>query len=315
MKVDDIRSVAVIGAGLMGHGIAQEFALAGLRVGLHDVSEEKLQQALASVQRNLELLVDIGLLSNAQADSVLPNLHTSTELKEVAAGADVVIEAVFEDLVVKQELFEALHHLCPSHTILASNTSSFMPSKLAAVTCRPDKVLITHYFNPPFLIPLVEVVRSDETSDETVGVIYDLMKKVGKSPAIVQHEVTGFIANRLQGALLQEALWIVQQGIATPEDVDVVIKSSIGRRWSVAGVFEVFDLAGWDTILAVFSQVFAALDPAPDVLPLLQQMVDRGELGPKSGQGFYEWTPESAETARQKVAQALAAISQWSFTS
>ena len=315
MHVDDIRSIAVIGAGLMGHGIAQEFALAGLRVGLHDVSEEKLQQATANVQRNLQLLANIGLLSNAQAESVLPNLHTSTVLKEVAAGADVVIEAVFEDLAVKQQLFEALDHLCPRRTILASNTSSFMPSKLASVTRRPEKVLVTHYFNPPFLIPLVEVVRSDETSDETVTTIYDLMKKVGKSPAIVQQEVTGFIANRLQGALLREALWIVQQGIATPEDVDVVMKNSIGRRWSVAGVFEVFDLAGWDTILKVFSQVFAALDPAPEVLPLLQEKVERGELGPKTGQGFYEWTPESAEAARQKVAQALAKISQWSFTS
>jgi 3-hydroxybutyryl-CoA dehydrogenase len=234
-------------------------------------------------------------------------------LSEVVAGADVAVEAVFEDLAVKQQLFEALDQLCPEHTILASNTSSFMPSKLASETHRPEKVLVTHYFNPPFLVPLVEIVRSDQTSDATVAAVFELMKRVGKRPALVQKEVTGFIGNRLQGALLREALWIVQQGIATPEDVDVVIKNSIGRRWSVAGVFEVFDLAGWDTILAVFASVFSALDPAPDVLSILEEMVARGELGPKSGQGFYEWTPESAEAARQKVAQALVEISQWSF--
>ena len=294
----------------MGHGIAQEFALAGYDVHLNDLTEEKLRQAADTVRDNLEMLVGMGLVSRSQADSAPSRLHTTTALSEAVREADVVIEAVFEDLVLKQRIFTELDRACPKRTILASNTSTFMPSKLASATRRPGKVLVTHYFNPPHLLPLVEVVPGKETSDETVTAITDLLTKVGKRPALVQKEVPGFIGNRLQAALIREALSLVEQGVATPQDVDTVVKNGFGRRLSCAGPFEIFDIAGWDLVEAVVSQLFPEIDSSPEVPRWLREKVERGELGVKTGKGFHEWTPESAEALRRRIAQALVDIAQ-----
>ncbi len=313
MNVDEIHRIAVVGAGLMGHGIAQEFALAGYEVHLHDLTEEKLQQALKNIQANLQMLMGLGIVTREQVETTPNHIHITPLLKDAVSEADVVIEAVLEDLPLKQRVFQELDQMCPERTILASNTSTIMPSQLASATRRPEKVLVAHYFNPPYLLPLVEVVRSAETSDETVSTLYNLLVKVGKSPVIVQKEVPGFIANRFQRALLREALWLVQKGIATPQDVDTVIKSSIGRRWAVAGVFEIFEIAGWELVLAAFAQPQFEIDPFPEELTsLLKEKIERGELGVKTGKGFYEWTPESAEALKQRIAQALVKIAKWS---
>lgn len=311
MKVDEIKRVAVIGAGLMGHGIAQEFALAGYEVHLHDLNDDLLQSALARIKSNLRMLIEMDLVSPAQAEAAPIRIQTSATLAEVVGEADIIIEAVAEDLAVKQPLFAELDRLSPQHAILASNTSTIVPSLLASATQRPDKVLVAHYFNPPYLLPLVEIVPAGQTSDETVTTIYDLMVRLGKRPVLVQKEVTGFIANRLQSALYREALSLVEKGVATPEDVDTVIKNSIGRRWAVAGVFEVFDLAGLDVILAVASQDSPQADYSA-AIALVEEKVAQGHLGVKTGEGFHEWTPESAEALRQRLAQALVKMAQWS---
>jgi len=310
MTVDDIRKVSVIGAGLMGHGIAQEFALAGYEVHLHDLSKEKLQQAVLSMQASLDFLKANDLVPEKQAEGALNNIHCSTVLKEVTFETDVVIEAVFEDLDLKREVFAALDQECPERTILASNTSTLLPSLLASATQRPDKVLVAHYFNPPYLLPLVEVVRGKETSDETVTTLHELLMKVGKKPAIVQRETPGFVANRLQAALLREALSIVQQGIATPKDVDTVVRNGFGRRLATTGVFEVFEIAGWDLVLAAASNLLDHLDSSPEVSPLLKERVEKGQLGIKTGRGFYQWTPESAGELKQRMARGLVKIAQ-----
>jgi 3-hydroxybutyryl-CoA dehydrogenase len=312
VNVDDISRIGVVGAGLMGHGIAQEFALAGYDVRLHDLSEEKLQQATASIHANLHMLTEFGLVTHEQAEPVFHRIHGSTILPDVVADTDIVIEAIFEDLVLKRETFHALDQACPARTILASNTSTLLPSQLAAATQRPDKVLVAHYFNPPYLLPLVEVVRGPETSDATVTIVSELLTRVGKRPALVQKEAPGFIGNRLQTALLREALSIVQQGIARPEDVDIVIKNGFGRRLAAAGVFEIYELAGWDLILAVMANLLSEIASSSAISPLLSQKVERGELGIKTGKGFYAWTPESAEALKQRVAHALLKIAQWS---
>ena len=312
MKADEIRRIAIVGAGLMGHGIAQEFALANYEVHLHSRTEESLQKAIHNIQANLERLKRLGLVTREQAESVPTKIHTSAVLKEAVEDVDVVIESVYEDLALKQQIFQALDKMCPERTILASNTSTLMLSQFTAGTRRPDKVLVTHYANPPYLIPLVEIVRSEKTSDETVTTMYDLLTKMGKRPIIVQKEVPGFVLNRLQGALLREALWLVQNGVASPQDVDIAIKTSIGRRWAVAGVFEVFEIAGWDLLLAIASGLLPHLASSPEVPPLLKEKVERGELGVKTGKGFYEWTPESTEALKQRIAQALVKIEQWS---
>lgn len=312
MKVDHIQRIAIVGSGLMGHGIAQEFAVAGYEVHLNDLTEDRLEQAIHNIQSNLRMLMGCGLLTNEETDSALKNIHCNALLRDAVAEVDLVIEAVFEDLTLKQEIFRELDGACPGHAILASNTSSLMPTKLAAVTRRPEKVLVAHYFNPPYLLPLVEIVPCKDTSEETVSMVCDLLKKVGKQPVLVKKEVTGFIGNRLQFALAREALSIVEQGIATPQDVDIVIKSGFGRRLSVAGIFEVFDIAGWDLTMAVASQILPEIESSQEIPRILQEKVERGEFGVKTQKGFYEWTTNSAESLKQRIAQGLIKIAQWS---
>src|SRR5262245_32952311 len=308
MTVDEIRHIAVVGAGLMGHGIAQEFALAGYEVHLHSRREESLQTALKNIQANLERLIGMGVVTRVQAEAVPARLHPTPVMAQAVAGADVVIESIYEDATLKRQLFQALDTLCPAHTILASNTSTLPLSRFASGLLRADKVLVAHYANPPYLIPLVELVRGPQTADDTVTTTAALLTRIGKRPIVVRQEVPGFILNRLQGALLREALWLVQNGVASPRDIDTALKNSIGRRWAVAGVFEIFELAGWDLLNAIAAGLFPHLASSPEVPPVLTDKVIRGELGVKTGQGFYEWTPESAEALRQRIAQALAAI-------
>ncbi len=312
MKVDEIKRIAVVGAGLMGHGIAQEFSLAGYEVHLQSRTEESLQKAILDIQKNLEFLTGLGQVTPEQAEPVPARIHTTTEFEQAVEDADVVIESVFEDLALKQKIFQDLDKVCPERTILASNTSSLMPSAFASGTRRPEKVLVAHYANPPYLIPVVEIVPSGETSDETVTTISDLLTKMGKRPVIVQKEVPGFVLNRLQGALLREALWLVENGIASPQDVDIAIKNGIGRRWAAAGIFEVFEIAGWDLLMAMASGLLPHLASSPEVPLVLKEKVERGELGVKTGKGFYEWTPESAEALKQRIAEALVKIERWS---
>ena len=312
MNADEIERIAVVGAGLMGHGIAQEFATRGYRVRLHDRGDEQLRQSLRNIERNLGFLQHAGRLTVEDATSALGRIETATDLRSTVADADVVIEAVSEDLALKQGIFRDLDAWAPEHAILASNTSSFMPSLLAAATRRPDRVLVAHYFNPPYLLPLVELVRGPATSDETITTMRDLYVRLGKSPAVVQREAPGFVGNRLQMALLREALAIVAQGIATVEDVDTVIKTSFGRRLAVAGVFEVFDLAGLDVTSAVAGHLFPVIESSGTVPTILGERVEQGKLGVKTGEGFYEWSVESAVALRERIARALLAIAELS---
>lgn len=290
MGVEKIRRIAIVGAGLMGHGYAQEFALAGYHVQLHSRSEESLQKAMMNIHRNLKMLIDIGLVTSQQVDAVPTRIHTTVMLKDAVDDVDVVIESVYEDLRLKQRIFKELDELCPQRTILVSGTSTLPLSELQSVTNRPDRVLLVNYSNPPYLIPLVEIMRNEKTSDETVKAVYDLLTGIGKSPVIIQKEIPGFVANRLQGALVREALWLVQRGVVTPQDIDIIMKNGIGRRWSVAGPFEVFDVAGWDLLLAAAPNVLPYLESSHELPPLVKQKVERGELGVKTGKGFYEWT-------------------------
>lgn len=311
MEEREIRRVAVIGAGLMGHGIAQEYALGGYDVALHDVSDERLREAGTRIRANLALFVEQGLATAEQAATVPERIRASTSLAEVARDADLVVEAVYENLELKRGIFAELDRCCPPHTILASNTSTFMPSKLATATNRADRVLVTHYFNPPHLLPLVEVVRGAATADQTIDTVVRLLQGLGKQVALVRQEVPGFIGNRIQAAIFREIFSIVERGIATPQDVDTVVKYGFGRRLAVAGPFELQELIGYDLVQAVAEELYPAIESRTDVPEILTEKVRRGELGIKSGQGFYTWTPESAEALRQRVARALIEIERW----
>ena len=309
MRVDEVRRIAVIGAGQMGHGIAMEFALAGYDVGLHDIADERVQAGLDRIQASLRMMAAAGLISQDRVEPAWNRIRGGAQLDAVVSGSDVVVECAVESLSVKQQIFRELDRLCPPRTILASNTSSLMPSQLAAATKRPEMVLVAHHFNPPHLLPGVEVVRHEHTSDEAVTTICELLKRAGKRPVVIR-ETPGFIAVRLQAALLREAASIVSHGIASPQDVDTLIKNSFGRRLAVAGVFEVSDLAGWDIIVTAFGRLWPELERSTETNPLLQQKVETGDLGQKTGRGFYDWTTAAGEAKKQHITEVLIRLAQ-----
>lgn len=311
-NIQNIQNITVIGAGLMGHGIAQEFAQAGYRVTLNDLNDEVLETALTRIRSNFEMMTKEDMCEPNQGDQALEHIHTETNLAEAVSDADVVIEAMTENLDIKLPLYKKLDALCPKHTILASNSSSYMPSKMAAATQRPDKVIGTHYFNPPFLIPLVEITRSEQTSDQTATLIFDLMTHIGKTPVMIKKELPGFIVNRIQGAIWREILYLVEEGVATPQDIDLAVKNSMGRRLSVAGPFEITDLTNLKQKQAILKELFPSLASFSDVPNILNEKVEHGDLGVTTGKGFYDWTPESAQKLKNKIAKALIEIDRWS---
>lgn len=303
------QRITVIGAGLMGHGIALEFAMAGYRVSLHDRTQAIIDQAVGNIRSSAERLAALGRLGADQIAPALELVAASADLGEAVRGARLVVEAISEDLGAKHALFSMLNNLCDPETIFASNTSSFMPSRLAEAVIRSERLVVAHYFNPPYLLPLVEIVPGPETSEQTVSTMVQLLESVGKKPVVLRKEATGFVGNRLQFALFREALSIVERGIASPEAVDQVVRFGFGRRLAAAGPFEVFDLGGLDTIMAVAAQIFPELASAnsdtgaiPDSLRL---KIERGQLGVKSGQGFHTWTPERADELRTRLSRAL----------
>ena len=305
MTLEEIFHIAVIGAGLMGHGIAQEFATAGYTVHLHDITDEKLATAQAQIEKNLHLLAENGIITAENITSTLQRVHTATDLAAVAENADFVVEAVTENLPLKQQIFSELDAMCQPHTILASNTTALMPSQIGAKAQRRDKILNTHYFNPPYLIPLVELIPSPETSADTVSVTKELLMHVGKTPAVLEKEALGFVGPRLQAALIREAIFIVEQGIASAETIDLVVRNSFGRRLSAAGPFEVFELAGWDLVLAAFEELYRELNSSTEINPLLRDMVEAGKVGVKYREGFYKWNDENLQALRDRMNRAL----------
>jgi 3-hydroxybutyryl-CoA dehydrogenase len=306
MSPNEIKKIAVIGPGMMGHAIAQEFATAGYGVMLCGRSEERLQLALEKIGRSLKELAQWGIIAGNEVRPTLARIGTTTALEEAGAGADLVVESIIENLEVKQQLFSELDGICPQRTILASNTSSLLPTDLGTATRRPDRVLIAHYFNPPYLMPLVEIVRGKSTSDESVDTVFNLMKAMGKSPIICQKEALGFIANRLQLVLWREAFNIVQRGIASPQDVDLAVKNSFGRRLGTVGPFELYEyIDGYDLTLQCEKYILPDMDTSNEPYPLLLEKVKKGELGAKTGKGFYEWTPGFTEAWRKKIIKAL----------
>jgi len=307
MQAKDIKNITLIGAGTMGMGIGQEFARAGFQVTYFDVSLETLQEARKRLRSNLEQMVDWCLIGADEIESILNRVQTTNSLEEAAKDADMVVEAVFEDLELKKKIFNDLDKLCPPHTILASNTSSFMPSVLAATTNRPDRMLVFHFFYPPHLLPLIEIVPSELTSQETLDVSLDIARAIGKSPVVLQKEAVGFIVNRLQVALLREALYLVEQGIATAQDVDIAVKQSFGRRLSVAGPIEMAEVMDdWNQTLQFSKYILQDIDASKQPSPLMIEKVESGEWGAKKGQGFYKWTPEYETEWKKKLWTTLA---------
>lgn len=302
----EIENIAVVGVGRMGHGIAGGFVLGGKEVFLCDVSKEALQQAVGMIEQELCELSEWGAVPPEDIQPMLDRLHPTTRLEDAASDADIVVEAVNENLELKKQVFNKLDAVCPERTILASNTSTYRPSEYAQATNRPDRVVGTHYFFPSHLVPLVEIVRSPLSSAETVETTYDCLKSSGKMPVVIQREIVGFVGNRLQWALQREAFYLVEQGVASAQDVDIVTKASFGARMPFTGIFEMMELqGGYDGLSAIWSYMFPHLCSSKEPSPLAIEKVKRGECGSKTGKGFYEWTPESAHTRRKELTKDL----------
>jgi 3-hydroxybutyryl-CoA dehydrogenase len=289
--------IAVIGAGLMGHGIAQVFALAGHDVTIYDSVEATLDSAKARILTNLKDLGD----DLKAAERVMPVAELAAAVRE----ADYVVEAVLENLPLKQNLFAEIEQHVRPDTILSSNTSVIPITKIMEGLKRRERALGTHWWNPPFLVPLVEVIETQWTSPQVVDFTIKLHVAAGKKPAHVRKDVPGFIGNRLQHALWREAISLVENGICDAETVDNVIKSAFGRRLAVLGPLENADMVGTDLTLAIHQTVLPDIDGRPGPSPYLETLVKDGKLGFKSGEGFRKWSPEQQQALRQKVLQHL----------
>jgi 3-hydroxybutyryl-CoA dehydrogenase len=293
----DKQHIAVVGAGLMGHGIAQVFALAGHDVTIYDTAKASLDSAKDRILANLK---DLG-----EDQSAVERVTPIADLAAAVRHADYVVEAVLEDPALKQKLFGEIEAYVRPDTILASNTSVIPITDIMGGLKHRERALGTHWWNPPFLVPLVEVIETEWTSAETVAYTMKLHADAGKQPAHVKKDVPGFIGNRMQLALWREAISLVENGICDAETVDTVVKASFGRRLPVLGPLENADLIGTDLTLAVHSNVLPALERRPGPSPYLEKLVADGKLGFKSGEGFRKWTPEQQAEVRARLVQHL----------
>lgn len=281
----EVTTVAVIGAGLMGRGIAQVAAAAGYQVLLRDVSGQALESALDSMRRNLEKEVSGGKVPASHPDEVLARIRTVTDLEEALQGADLVIEAITEELALKVEVFETADRVCPPHTILASNTSALSVSEIAACTKRPEKVLGMHFFNPVHRMRLVELIRGLETNEETLVMAEEVSRRMGKETVRVR-DLPGFATSRISAMVGNEAFYMLMEGVATPQEIDKAIK--LGLNYPM-GPFELGDLVGLDTRLRILNYLHKTLGEKFRPCPLLVQYVKAGRLGRKSGRGVYDY--------------------------
>jgi enoyl-CoA hydratase/3-hydroxyacyl-CoA dehydrogenase len=284
---EKIKKAAVVGSGAMGHGIAQLLAMAGCEVALVDVSDELLQKGIEKIKWSLDKFVEKRRIRREDADAALARISTTTSYEQAGKEIDLAIEAVPENIELKKKIFAKLDEVSPSHAILASNTSTLSITEMGKATNRPDKVAGMHFFNPPQLMALVEIIKGEGTSQETITALTELAKKLGKTPVIVRKDVRGFIVNRVLGAVFNEVFWAYYRGEATKEGIDASVKYSGGFPM---GWFELADFVGLDIAYEVGRILYEAygerFKPCSEVI---EPLVKEGKLGQKTGTGFYDW--------------------------
>jgi 3-hydroxybutyryl-CoA dehydrogenase len=293
-----VRRVAVLGAGLMGHGIAQVASqMGGYEVSMLDINDELVEKGMKMIDGSIGKFVEKGKLTEAQGKAVVSRIHPTTDLVQALRGSQLVIEAATEDPKLKMDLYREVSKHVDDKTVVASNTSSISITLLASVFKHPENVCGMHFFNPPQLMNLVEIIRGNRTSDETVALVREVSAKMGKETVLCKKDSPGFIVNRILVPALNEAVFLVQEGVAEPQDVDKAVK--LGLNWPM-GPLQLLDYVGLDTtfsITQVFMQEFQDSKYRPS--PLLREMVRAGRLGRKSGKGFYEWdAPGATKTKR-----------------
>ncbi len=283
----EIRKICVLGAGVMGHGIAQVCAQAGYQVNLRDINDELVQAGINKIRKFLAGGVERKKLTQDEADAFLGRIKGMTDLKEAAKDVDIIIEAIVEDINIKKDVFRELDEICPAHTIFASNTSAQSITEMAMATKRPQKFIGMHWFNPPQLMRGIEVIVHVKTSEDTLNTLVDLCKKLGKEPGVCK-DSPGFIVNRLLQIWYNESLYMYDEGIAEPKDIDIALKTAYNFRM---GPFELRDKVGMDVALASTSTHYRELMRDQFKPPrCLIMKVKAGELGRKTGRGFYEYS-------------------------
>lgn len=293
-----IKKIAIIGSGVMGSGIAQSFAVSGYYVTINDIKEELLYHAQNRISENLSLLMEEGALTDREKQGALANITYSVDLEGAVRDADFIIEVIPEVIELKLNLYQQLEEIIKPDAIVASNTSTFPISQLMEKASFADRMVITHFFNPGHLVPLVEIVQHDETKPEIVKTTMNLMRKIGKSPILLKKEIAGFIANRLQTALMREAFYLLKEGIADAGDIDTAITAGPGFRWAFTGPIEIADFGGLDTWQRVFDNVSPVLDQSKEAPDLIRDLVAEGKLGTKSGEGIFTY---EESTVSQKI--------------
>jgi len=287
MSTQPLKKAAVIGAGSMGHGIAQLLIMTGTEVNLVDVNDEILAKGKQKIGWSIDKFVEKRTVNKADADAAMARLHTTTNMNEAFKDVDLIVEAAPENLEMKKKLFAQIDKVAPKHAILGSNTSTLSITELGKMTSRPDKVVGLHFFNPAQMMPLLEIIKGAQTSDETVKFALDLAKKLGKTSVLVKKDVRGFIVNGIVQAVSNEAFWAVERKEATRDEIDAAMKYQAGLPM---GIFELADFVGLDICLAVGKEMEAAFGARAKGSSIVEPLVKAGKLGQKTGEGFYSWS-------------------------
>ena len=286
MTIEGIKKIGIVGAGTMGTGVAEIFAQFGYTVILYNRSKAGMQRALERIRSNVASI-------ETETDTAEAKIYTTHDLAELAQ-VDLISESIAENLEVKQDIFRKLDEICDAKTLFTTNTSGLSISQIATTVSYPERFAGMHYFNPPQIVPAMEIIKGEATSDATCEVLMDLAKQMQKQPILVQKDVPGFVASRLQFAVVREALHLVEEGIASPADIDAVMKHGLGLRWALLGPLEIADLGGLDIFNTVGSYVAKSMSNATDSPKVLQDLVAAGKLGAKTGSGFYDYPPGKA---------------------
>ena len=300
MKVADIKKIAVVGVGTMGTGIAQVFAQSGYTVAINDTDHGALERAKSKIKASVTTLLDRHLLTNKEADKILPRIRFVKDLGLAVRDADFIVEAISEDLLLKRDLFKRLDNLSPRHTIIASNSSTLSIDEIAKGTKRTRKLILTHFINPPQVIPLVEVARGSKTSQETLSVTLKLLKNAGKRPLVCNKIIPGYLINSFNSAIMFTALSLLSMDVASMEDIDRAFTEALGPRYAVIGPFKTMDLFGLDIIWQGVKSFNANAHNDPR-LASIRKLVEAGNFGVKTGKGFYRYDPKSPDRVLQDI--------------
>jgi 3-hydroxybutyryl-CoA dehydrogenase len=290
MKQEEVKNVTVLGTGNMGPGIAFQFARAGYEVTLWGRNEKSVIKGRENLVRIIDDMQRYEIVSLQEAETIFSHVVITKDFSEAAKEADLIVEAIAEQLELKQYIFAKIEDICSSGTIIASNTSTLLPSSLSLRMKQRQRFLVTHFWNPAYLAPLVEVCGSSETSQQIINTTMSILRKIGNEPVLIRKEIPGFLGNRIMHAMNREALSLIGNGVCDPADIDKVVLSSFGPRFANLGPMEYLDFSGLDLIKSIQNYLYADLDTTKGVLPVIDKLVSEGNTGMKTGKGLFDWS-------------------------